>query len=514
MPNDSISILGATSGQAFAGFAGSVMPGTISGITPHTWVADANGLYQTGTDLGAEWKGLYQKMLSGDLTGMTAIQHLEGNAEAIFENTGLHKLNAATQMRDRMDLQREFDAMAGALLEGKIDAGKPLSVTSYLTMEHMLQGDGVLEELAVQGHGLNNEPNERYDGYTNDIQNVVDNKTLYIGTGLDHNQTAIAAFMDDVVLGHSPFPTVFINGHQIQLNQNGAAEDRIGTAVRAFDEAAFTKVYHSSDFSTTKAVDPVPVPKPPASPAPISVPPGGFQFAYDGSLIPKTLTVQTPHTWTAGSDGLYHTTTDLQAEWRNDYTQMLAGHGDQLTAVQRMEGNAEAVFENTNLSKLDAKTQIRDREDLQREYDAISGAMIINASVLHIDMKAAFTQSSYLALEHTMQSNTQLEELGIQGHGLNKPPSAKYNGYTQDIQNVVDTKTRFVGGGLDNGENAIAAFMDDVILGHTPFATVEINGHLQQLNQNGAREDMIAKAIAGMNEAAFQRVFTASNFKR
>lgn len=514
MPNDSMIALGSTTNVAFTGFAGAPMPGAITGLTPHDWIADANGRYQTATDLKAEWQGLYHRMLSGDLAGMTAIQHLEGNAEAIFENTGLHKLNGAIQARDRMDLQREFDAMAGALLEGKIDASKPLSVTSYLAMEHVLQGDGVLEELAVQGHGLNNAANERYDGYTNDIQNVVDNKTLYVGTGLDHNDKAIAAFMDDVVLGHSPFPTVFINGHLIQLNQNAAAEQRIGASVGAFNQAAFTKVYHASDFSTTKAVDPTPVTKPPGMPVAVPVPPVGFQFAYDGSLIPTTLTALTPHTWTAGADGLYHTATDLQAEWRNDYTQMLAGNGHQLTAVQRMEGNAEAVFENTNLSKLDAKTQIRDREDLQREFDAISGAMIINASLLHIDMKAAFTQSSYLALEHTMQSNTQLEELGIQGHGLNKPPSAKYKGYTQDIQNVVDAKTRFVGGGLDNGENAIAAFTDDVILGHTPFATVEINGRLQQLNQNGAREDLVAKAVAGMNEAAFQRVFTASNFKR
>jgi hypothetical protein len=506
--------LGDTSGHSFMGFAGAVMPGAISGITPHNWVADENGRYQTVTDLGFEWHGLYQKMLSGDLAGMTAIQHLEGNAEAIFENTGLHKLDGAIQMRDRMDLQREFDAMAGALLEAKIDASMPLSVTSYLNMEHVLQGDGVMEELAVQGHGLNNKPNERYDGYTNDIQNVVDNKTLYIGTGLDHNQKAIAAFMDDVVLGHSPFPTVFINGHLIQLNQNGAVEDRIGTAVRAFDEAAFTKVYQSTDFSMTKATDPTPMPKPPLAPAPVHVPPSGFQYAYDGNLIPTTLTVETPHTWIAGADGLYHTATDLQTEWRSDYTQMLAGHGDQLTAVQRMEGNAEAVFANTNLNKLDANTQHRDREDLQREFDAISGATAINAQMLGIDMKAQFTQVSYLALEHTMQSNTQLEELGLQGHGLNKPPSAKYNGYTQDIQNVVDAKTKFVGGGLDNGENAIAAFMDDVILGHTPFAPVEINGHLEQLNQNGAREDVLAKAVAGMNEGAFSRVFTANNFKR
>lgn len=192
---------------------------------------------------------------------------------------------------------------------------------------------------------------------------------------------------------------------------------------------------------------------------------------------------------------------------------MLAGHGASLTAIQRLEGNAEAVFENTGLSKLAAATQVRDREDLQRQFDAEAAVMAINARTLGISTAASFTQQSYLAMEHTLQSNSALEELALQGHGLNHPSAAKYDGYTNDIQNAVDKGTTFIGGGLDNNQAAAANLLDDVILGHAPFPAVFINGKFQQLNQNGAAEDLVTKAVAGLNEAAFARTFKASDFK-
>lgn len=513
-----------TTPPGFTGLMGAAMPGTITGITPHTWTADASGLYHTGTDLKAEWQGLASKMLAGQGASLTAIQRLEGNAETVFENTGLAKLDAATQVRDREDLQREYDAMAGAFAKSGVDATKPLSTSAYLKMEHTLQADSVLEELGIQGHGLNKPPAERYEGYTQDIQNNVDQKTLYIGSGLDHGEKAIADFLDDVVLGHAPFPTVYINGKLEQLNQNGKAEDQIAVAVKAFDQAAFTKVYKSTDFAQhlpapvtpPKPTGLVVAPKPvtPVLPAPNPVPTPGTQTAYDGSLIPtKISSADLPHTWVADSTGLYHTATDLKTEWQGYYQKMLAGHGDTLTAWQRIAGNAEAVFENTGLNKLDAATQARNREDIQRFIDAEAAGMAINARTLGISASKPMTQQTYLALEHTIQSNTQLEELAIQGHGLNHPPATKYRGYTQDIQNVVDNKTKFVGGGLDNKQNAIAAFMDDVILGHVAFPAVFINGKFQQLNQNGAAEDPVKTAFAGLNEAAFTRVFKAADFK-
>ena len=52
---------------------------------------------------------------------------------------------------------------------------------------------------------------------------------MFIGGGLDNKETAVANLLDDVILGHAPFPAVFINGKQRQLNQNGAAEDLVST---------------------------------------------------------------------------------------------------------------------------------------------------------------------------------------------------------------------------------------------------------------------------------------------
>lgn len=511
-------------GDSFTGLYGASQPGTIT-VNNHSWVADQTGLYElvdpnhpgTLLDLKAEWSADYTRMLANDPT-LTGIQRLEGNAEQVFENTGLNKLSATIQERDREDLQREYDAMAGALIQANLSSIAPLSVPDYLTMEHTLQGNSTLEELAVQGHGLNHEPNERYDGYTNDIQNNVDNTTLYVGPGLDHNQKAIADFLDDVVLGHAPFPTVFINGQLEQLNQNGAAEDRSSVAVEAFNQAAFHLVLTSADFSkTASTTTPATLPTlTPADPTPST----GFQTDYDGGLVPTTLSVTIPgtttsallHSWTADANGLFHTSTDLQTEWRNYYTIALAG--GTLTAWQRMEANAEAVFENTGLSNQSKANQIRDREDIQRQIDAEWAAMQINHELYSTSLSADFTQTTYLQLEHTLQSNDQLEELALQGHGLNKPPSSRYRGYTNDIQNVVDNKTKFIGGGLDNGQKAIADFMDDVILGHLAFPAVFINGHLTQLNQNGARENTIHQAIHGLNETAFLRDFTGQNFKR
>ena len=438
-------------------------------------------------------------------------------------------MDAATQQRDREDLQRQFDAMAGALSKAGTDATKPLSVSSYLEMEHTLQADGVLQELGIQGHGLNKPPAARYNGYTQDIQSVLDNKTLYVGSGLDHSERAIAAFMDDVVLGHAPFPTVYINGKLEQLNQNGKAEDQIATAVKAFDQGALTKVYTSKDFTdhlpvtppktppkapvaTKPVTHPTPLPaKPPVLPVPDPAVTAGMQRAYEGSLVPTTLhSTDLPHTWAADAAGLYRTTADLKAEWTGHYKQMLASHGASLQAWQRITGNAEAVFENTGLNKLDAATQARGREDLQRFFDAEAAGMAINARTMGINPAKPFTEQTYLALEHTIQSTTALEELAIQGHGLNNAPAAKYRGYTQD---VVDNTTKFSGGGLDNQQAAVSNLMDDVVLGHVAFPSMFINGKFQQLNQNGAAEDPVSKAFAGLNEAAFTRTFKATDFK-
>ncbi len=91
---------------------------TISGMitdTAHVWTADANGLFTTTADLATEWQNAYSAMMEGDASTLTFIQRLEGNAQAVIQNTGLAKLDATTQARDRMDAQREFDAIGVAM---------------------------------------------------------------------------------------------------------------------------------------------------------------------------------------------------------------------------------------------------------------------------------------------------------------------------------------------------------------------------------------------------------------
>jgi Ca2+-binding RTX toxin-like protein len=152
------------------------------------------------------------------------------------------------------------------------------------------------------------------------------------------------------------------------------------------------------------------------------------------------------------------------------------------------------------------------RLDAQREFDAIDAAMTIDQTTYGIDPNARFTATTYLRLEETLQSNESLQELAVQGHGLNTPPSGIYDGYTDDFQNRTDGSTDFVGGGADNGQNAIANFFDDVIMTHAPFPVVWHNGVQEQLNQNGNFEDTLATVVADANQSMFDQVFVASDF--
>ena len=236
---------------------GAVIPDTIT-VDGHTWVADSNGLYQTATDLAAEWQGYYQTMLAGNGASLTGTQFLEGNAEAVFENTGLEALGQidAVQLNlDREDAQREIDAIAAAEAAAGINTAAPLTLAGYLALEHALQDNPALEELAVQGHGLNNPPDEKYDGYTNDFQNNVDQRTLYTGPGDDSGERALADLFDDAIMTHVPFPTVAQNGELTQLNQNGDAESTAQSAVDQFNQFRFGQVLTAADFN--KPGDPV-----------------------------------------------------------------------------------------------------------------------------------------------------------------------------------------------------------------------------------------------------------------
>ena len=149
-------------------FGGSIAPTISTDLTAHAWVADATGLFHTATDLKAEWIDLHTRLLNGDTT-LTAVQHAEANAQTVFENTKLNDLSASMQVRDREDVQREFDAVGAAITLLGYSQTAPLTTQQYLAVERALQSHATLQELAVQGHGLNTPPQTKYYGYTQDF---------------------------------------------------------------------------------------------------------------------------------------------------------------------------------------------------------------------------------------------------------------------------------------------------------------------------------------------------------
>ncbi|MFO1081996.1 MAG: hypothetical protein U1E23_15370 [Reyranellaceae bacterium] len=487
-------------------FFGATISATI-GDTPHTWTADSSGLFHTSTDLALEWKGYYDTMTAGHADTLTFVQRLEGNSQAVFLNTALNTLDAATQARDREDVQRELDTIAAAMTKLGLDPKAPLTTQQYLLVEQAIQSSPAWEELAMQGHGLNSPSVCKYDGYTNDFQNGVDGSTLYVGPGLDSNENALTAFMDDVVLSHTAFPTVARDDQLVQLNQNGDAEDTLADATGALDAAGSRLVLTAADFSTS----PGSASATPFAPPSVTVTPTARQMvSLTGFLVPKTLTVD-GHVWIAGSDGLYVTRANLAQEWRTAYRTMLAGNGATLSAARFLEGNAEAVFENTGLAALatrDATQLAYDRMDVQREIDAIVGA----ATAAGLDPNQPLTVTMWLQLEHALQDNPALQELAIQGHGLNNSSDPRYDGYTNDFQNNVDQKTLYVGAGHDSGERALAELFDDSILTHAPFPTIARNGEIEQLNQNGDDESTVQAQVDEYNQFRFGQVLTASDF--
>ena len=493
----------APAGEMYA-LSGALVSTSIT-INGHVWSAGTDGLYTTTADLASEWTGYYTQMVNGQGASLTAIQRWEGNAEAAFLYTGLATIAATdstTIAYDMMDAQREIDAVSAIMTQLGLGSA-PLTGANYLAIEHALQNNpanAIYEELAIQGHGLNSPPSSTYNGYTNDFQNNVDQATLYVGPGLDTGERALTDFFDDMIMTHLPFATVAQNGKVEQLNQNGDSEDSIQASVDAMNETLFTRTYTATDFNI-----------PGKTPVGATTTPANTITTFFGTSISNAPITAGAHTWTLGTDGIYHTTTNLQAEWENYYQIMLAGNGASLTFEQRWEGNAEAVFDNTTLSstKYNAATQQKFREDAQREMDAVTTIM----GQLGLG-NAPLSTSDYLNIEVALQNNTTLEELAMQGHGLNNQSLAKYKGYTNQFQNNTDNTTYFIGGGVDNGEKAVADLFDDAIMTHLPFPTVSINGVLTQLNQNGAQEDTVPQATAMMNQTLFQQVYVAGDFSK
>ena len=267
-----------------------------------------------------------------------------------------------------------------------------------------------------------------YNGYTNDFQHNIDSTTLFIGGGSDTGKRAIADYFDDATMTHVPFASVAQNEELTQFNQNSNAESTDAAAIVLMNATLFGSVMKASAFMTPGAKPPV---GPPAGPATIT--------KLCGDSIATTI-VGNGHTWTAGPNGQFQTTSNLEMEWRTDYQTMLAGNGASLTATQRMEGNAEAVFENTQINNMwqDAAREAAYRADVQREIDAISGAMKINQASYGTDPNAPLTEASYLQLGTTLRGNVALEELALQGHGVQASPSVTYRGSYGDFMAGAD----------------------------------------------------------------------------
>ena len=479
-------------------------------VNGHTWVADATThIYETSTDLAAEWHGYYLAMQNGQGASLNNIQRLEGNAEAVFVNTALRDLSAAKLKVDRQDLQREFDAIQASTVGANVSLTAPMTTTQYLSVEHTLQSNDTLSELAMQGHGLDGTGLARYAGYAKDFQNNGDKTTLFIGGGLNNNTNAVAKFLDDNILSNMPFVVVEHNGKFDQLNENANIENTLTQAVSALDDSMFYRIYSASDFVSNASSAHVNF----VSPAltflngQTTTAPAGFIVTLEGNVVSGTIT-STAHTWVANASGTFETTADLATEWSKAYQDLSTNAGVNLSPELRLEANAQAVLLNTGLAKASTTVQAAYRFDLQRQFDAEFAAMALAG----VNPAAPLTLQSYLATEHALQSNPQLEELAIQGHGLINPVASPYKGYTEQIQNRVDNKTLFVGTGLDHNEAAVPNLVDDVILSHMPFAVVVKNGQLKQLNQNGTVESLASDAVMALNASMHTTALKAQDF--
>jgi hypothetical protein len=248
--------LPASPGGSFVSYDGATISGTISGITAHNWIDDAQGLFQTTTDLQTEWSDYYAKMIAGQGSQLTPTERLEGQAQALFLFTGLGTLSVSAQAMVREDVQREIDVIGWGLSQDQVkfgtDPNAPLTALSYLQLGNTIMGNAQMEELGVQGHGLNNPPLPRYNGYTNDAQHTADKTTLYLGYGADHNEKAVTNFMDDAIMTHLVFPVVMKQGKLVQLNQDGDREESLVQAVNAIDRTMYGTALVASNFSTPK----------------------------------------------------------------------------------------------------------------------------------------------------------------------------------------------------------------------------------------------------------------------
>ena len=188
---------------------------------------------------------------------------------------------------------------------------------------------------------------------------------------------------------------------------------------------------------------------------------------------------------------------------------MQAGRGAELNDVQRLAGNAQAVFENTDL-KFQPEAQLSvDRQDVQKVLDAVYAAMI-GAGV---DPSSTLTEDQYLAIGAVLQNNPTLRELAVQGHGLNNAWIPRY------AASPDTSRTTSTGRPATSAPVSTAASEPSPTFSMTTSSltcrslTVVHNGVLWQLNQNGNREATVADSVAALNES-LTSTYTSDDFRQ
>jgi hypothetical protein len=468
-----------------------------------------------------EWRTDYQTMLNGQGAQLTATQRLEGNMEAFLENSSVNTAwdGGAKEEQIRVDLQRVIDAVAGAQQIDQSQYGinptAEFTEASYMQLSNTLHGDAQIEELALQGFGMADPASPQYAGAYEDLFSGADWSTYFVGGGADNGVLAVAHVMQDM-LGNLPFATTFANGAWTTTNYNGGLGETALTAAGLMNQAMYRQVFNGSDFgtsATTAGKVSLLANAPSATVTPISLvtATAGDEVTLSGAQISTTITVD-GHTWTADANGLFHTA-NLAAEWRSDYQAMLTGASATLSAIQRDEGNAEAVLEAAGVTELSAATQQAIREDVQRQLDAEVGAM----PSLATPGSAVLTQQSYLQLSRALQSNDALEELALQGHGVtawtgeSAADKIRYGGILGGAASL--SQVKYIGGGLNNGAYALGTFLQQNIMGDFPFATTRQNGKLVQLDQSGQPVQSVSSEVTALDDAMWYRTYTASAFK-
>jgi hypothetical protein len=397
-----------------------------------------------------------------------------------------------------------------------IDPNAPLTEASYLQLGETIRANPVLEELAMQGVGVPGTNMIRYRGAYADFMAGADWSTYFVGGGPDNGKLAVPYMFNDVI-SMLAFPSANIGGVWEQLDRNGNVAETAVQAATALNNTMFYQVFVAADFSkTATTVGPVvPVSATPAAPVVTiasETAPSGEMVTLSGQLI-QTTQVVNGHTWTADTNGLFHTS-NLAAEWTADYQAMLSGNTAGMNAIQMLEGNAEATFEATGLTSLSAAVQQQLREDVQRDLDAMEGAFTLSSNNLGLPTSPAMLAGSYVAMERNLQGNAALEELAVQGIGLTTTPSGeqiRYSGWTNDIK-AYDKGVKFIGGGINNNRDALTSFMEENVMSATPFAVIWKNGKLTQLNQSGQTLDSMGNAIQALADTAFNRVYRKANF--